>query len=262
MISRKTCLSLVQYVALQARASAGLLCEKHGLPYSDLISIPEANESHFIRTLSDSVAQAEQNQICALLDEVLRTKNEIRSRISPKTRHDERFMDLERCLFLDGFVIVNDKLVPQDPTITDTPPVEDDLTQALHSSGLPGADFVLQKLQDSTDQFRRTPPTLNASLNDARIALQSLAKSIAVTLLAKPPENYDDTKWGSVLQYLRNCRFVTDVEEKGLAGVFGFVSPGSHVPLGLSEMEMTRLGRSFVTGMCWFLIKRYIHYHA
>ena len=32
---------------------------------------------------------------------------------------------------------------------------------------------------------------------------------------------------------------------------------GSHCPLGLSEEEFTRLGRTFIVGMCWFLVKRY-----
>ena len=45
--------------------------------------------------------------------------------------------------------------------------------------------------------------------------------------------------------------------ERGLVGVFGFVSPGSHRPLGFSEAEFARLGRGFVAGMCWFLVKRF-----
>jgi hypothetical protein len=69
--------------------------------------------------------------------------------------------------------------------------------------------------------------------------------------------NFEEKKWGSVLAYLRGSDFITEDEEKGLAGVFGFVSPGSHRSLGLSEMEMARLGRSFVLGMCWFLVRRF-----
>jgi len=49
----------------------------------------------------------------------------------------------------------------------------------------------------------------------------------------------------------------TKEEERGLVGVFGFVSPGSHRPLGFSEAEFARLGRSFVAGMCWFLVKSF-----
>ena len=47
-------------------------------------------------------------------------------------------------------------------------------------------------------------------------------------------------------------------EEQGLAGVFTFDSPGAHTPVGLTELEMTRLGRSLAVSMCYFLIKRCI----
>jgi hypothetical protein len=52
-------------------------------------------------------------------------------------------------------------------------------------------------------------------------------------------------------------KFITNEEEKGLVGVYGFVSPGSHRPLGIPEEQMTRLGRSLALGMCWFLVKSY-----
>lgn len=55
--------------------------------------------------------------------------------------------------------------------------------------------------------------------------------------------------------HLRTSGLITEGEEKGLAGVFTFVSPGAHSPVGLSETEMVRLGRSLVVGMCYFLIK-------
>ena len=259
MISRRTSLSLVQYLALQESISVGLLFEKHGMPYSDGVSRPGAHGLNFVAVLCDSITEATQESVHAILEEVLRTKDDLRSRITPKSRHDQRFDDLERCLFLDGFVVAGNKLVPQDPTIIEAPSAEDDLTQVLQRCDLQDADAVLRQFQKSTDAFRDTPPNFNACLNDARVALQTLATSIAVTRLAKYPSNFDKTKWGAVLGYLRTSGFITDGEEKGFAGVFGFVSPGSHVPLGLSEMEMARLGRNFVAGMCWFMIKRFVH---
>src|SRR5438067_1223419 len=128
MISRRTSLSLVQYLALQERVLVGLLFEKYGLAYSEQISCTEAYGLDFTRVLSDSMAEARQDKIHAILDEILRTKGDLRSRVTPKYRHDERFDDLERCLFLDGFMIAGNQLVPQDPTITEASPVEDDLT--------------------------------------------------------------------------------------------------------------------------------------
>ncbi len=101
------------------------------------------------------------------------------------------------------------------------------------------------------------PPDYNACLTHARVALQTLATSIAKKRQAAYGKTFDETKWGEVISYLRTSGLITDPEEKGLAGVFGFVSPGAHVPIGLTEEEMVRLGRSLVLGMCYFLVKRH-----
>jgi hypothetical protein len=51
--------------------------------------------------------------------------------------------------------------------------------------------------------------------------------------------------------------FLSPKEETGIAGVYAFVSPGAHVPVGLSEEEVVRLGRTMIAAMCYFLVKRY-----
>ena len=71
------------------------------------------------------------------------------------------------------------------------------------------------------------------------------------------PGTYDESKWGQVLAYLRTSGLITAEEEKGLSGVFGFVSPGAHEPFGPDDIEMARLGRSLVIGMIYFLVKRF-----
>ena len=253
MISRRTSLSLVQYLGLHEAQIIKIVLEKHGVAYS------EAEYPQFALTaIVDAVNTASQAQLHSLLSEIVQTANDLRSRITPRYRHDERFGDLERCLMLDGYLIHRGEMVPQDPAIIEAPPVEDDLTRALHNCSLPDASDIVKKLNDSTESFRRTEPNFNASLTDARIALQTLATSIAKTRLTNHPGTFDEKSWGAVLAYLRNSGFVTEDQEKGLAGVFRFVSPGAHLPLGLSEMEMARLGRSFVFGMCWFLVKQFM----
>jgi hypothetical protein len=72
------------------------------------------------------------------------------------------------------------------------------------------------------------------------------------------PATYNPAKWGEVLAFLRSSGEVTIEEEKGLAGVFGFLSPGAHRPVGIPEDQMTRLGRSFALNMCWFLLKNHV----
>lgn len=257
IFTRRTSRSLVQYLGLHTQGFVALLFDKHGISY-DLMLHQRVAESYCFHLLSDAIDQATQAQLVALVDEVVCTKRHLGTRIDPSYVHDERFADLERCLLLDGYAIKDDQLVPQDPTIIDTQPVEDDLSRALAHCTLQEASAVAGKLKDSTDAFRRSPPDLNASLNSARVALQMLATAIAKAKQPTRPGKFEENKWGSVLAYLRLSQFITEQEEKGLAGVFGFVSPGSHVAIGPSDLEMARIGRSFVCGMCWFLVKRFM----
>lgn len=60
-----------------------------------------------------------------------------------------------------------------------------------------------------------------------------------------------------MLNFLRLNGFLEPEEEQGLAGVYRFLSPGSHRPLGLSQAEMSRLGRAIAMSMCWFVAKRH-----
>ncbi|MFH0086149.1 hypothetical protein ACG3RS_12535 [Pseudomonas aeruginosa] len=95
---------------------------------------------------------------------------------------------------------------------------------------------------------------------NARVALETLAGDVAVHVASQhqTPATYNPSKWGEVLAFLRSCGEITVEEEKGLAGVFGFLSPGAHRPVGVPEDQMTRLGRSFALNMCWFLLKNHL----
>jgi hypothetical protein len=87
--------------------------------------------------------------------------------------------------------------------------------------------------------------------------LETLAIDLAAEVAARNPAGpaYDTIKWGSVISFLRLQGVLTTEVEKGLAGVYGFVSPGAHRLLGLTEEEMARLGRSIALAMSWFLVK-------
>ena len=197
------------------------------------------------------------DQLSSLLSEVIRTKGDLRNQVTPRYRYDERWDDLVLCLLLDGYKVEGDQLVTVDPTIEDAGALSDDLTQSIIECGLPEADEIIRVLDNSTVAFRAVPPDVNACLTGARIALQTVATSVAGERQRFHPGNYDASKWGQVLGYLRKSELITTQEEKGLAGVFGFVSPGAHEPFGPDDMEMARLGRSLAIGMTCFLIKRF-----
>ena len=59
------------------------------------------------------------------------------------------------------------------------------------------------------------------------------------------------------MAHLRKQDFFSVEEERGLVGVYAFLSPGAHRPIGLTEEEACRLGRSMALSMCWYLVRRY-----
>ncbi|MDP1771262.1 MAG: hypothetical protein Q8L15_03190 [Methylobacter sp.] len=252
MIGIRTRYSLVQYLGLQSTDSIELLIEKHGITADFGDRYVSA-----ITVLKDCLLSESDGNILSLVEEIARTSSSFRGSAPRKGIYDERFDDLYRCLQLDGYEIENKKLIQLDPSISDARPLDDDLLEELKNSGLDEDGAIENKINASSESFRSSPANYNACLNDIRVALETLAKAIAATRQSSGSPPYDLTKWGSVLGFLRNVGFITLEEERGLAGVYGFVSPGSHRPMGLSEEQTARLGRSLALGMCWFLIKSY-----
>lgn len=254
MIGQRTRYSLAQFLELQEPMISIVLLGKYGV--QDL-SLPHGQLLYgLLNTLRDLDART----LMLALAEVVATTGDLRARVNPKYRFDERLHDLTQCLLLDGYIIKSKMLVQTDPSITDAAPLEDDLIYALQKSGAPRAQEIIAKINDSAGAFRSTPPDYNASLVNARVALETLAGDVAAHNASQQPTppTYNPSKWGEVLVFLRSSGEITVEEEKGLAGVFGFLSPGAHRPMGIPEDQMTRLGRSFALNMCWFLLKNHL----
>jgi len=159
MISNRTKLSLCQYLDMHALEFLELLFPKHGLTTGYPMS---GGKLYWIQDLLNS---ATPEQIHSLLDEILRTQGDLRSRISPKYKHDERWDDLIRCLTLDGYKVKGKSLTAVDPTVEGAVSFEDDLSKELARSGLADSDKILQMLEKSASAFRATPPNHNDCLN-------------------------------------------------------------------------------------------------
>lgn len=253
MIGSRSCASLAQLLELLGIAHCVVLLEKHG---TEVLH----GAGSLLLALRNSLSATDHQQLLSLLEEVARTENDLKSQVTPKYRFTQRWEDLAHCLLLDGYLLEHNQLLPLDPSINDSAPMDDDLIAGLKTSGAPRADEIIRKINDSGEAFRAQPPNYNASLNDARVALETLAVDIAqgrhvsgrYAAVAAP----DFSKWGSVIAYLRQVGLITSEEERGLTGVFGFLSPGSHRPMGVSDEQLTRLGRSFAMNMSWFLLKR------
>ncbi len=68
-------------------------------------------------------------------------------------------------------------------------PIDDDLINALHSSELEQSADIIVALEHSADDFRKIPPDLNSCLANARVALETLCRSIASRSTGK---DYED----------------------------------------------------------------------
>lgn len=251
MIGSRTRHSLAQLLELQEPFVSIVLFSKYGVQHLSL------SPGQLLCGLLNIVRSLDDHTLMLVLAEVVATQGDLRSRVNPKYRFDERLHDLAQCLLLDGYAVQSAKLVQIDPSIEDAAPLEDDLIIALQNSGAPRAAEIVAKIADSAQAFRATPPDYNAALVNARIALETLAADVAADVVSAmtPAPGYNPAKWGEVLTFLRCSGEVTLEEERGLAGVFGFLSPGAHRPVGIPEDQMTRLGRSFALNMCWFLLK-------
>ncbi len=252
MIGHRTRYSLAQLLEQQDPPLVAVLFGKHGARVS-------LHHGQMLYDILNIVRGLGDRPVLDVLAEVVATAGDLRSRINPKYRFDERMHDLTQCLALDGYTIEDKRLIQTDPSIADVPPIDDDLIQALQNCGAARKADIVQKINDSAQAFRTSPPDYNASLVNARVALETLASDIALDIASPGQPSFDPTKWGDVLRYLRESGEISVEEEHGLAGVFRFLSPGAHRPVGIPEVQMARLGRSFALNMCWFLLQNHLH---
>ena len=258
-LGRRSRLSLCQFLTLFGRDELVLLLGKYGFP-TDELEYEWAGAS-IAGALRDVIVPASASQLDGLVQELARTRDSMRTGISPRYRFDERWTDLRLCLELDGYAWERDefgierhRFVPIEPNIEGVATVEDALTGELRRSGLPDVERIVQVLDGSASAFRSSD--FNGCLNNARVALQTLATSIARERLREHAGSFDERKWGQVIAYLRTSGFITEQQEQGLAGVFGLISPGSHTPIGFDEEEFARLGRGLAVSVIYFLAKR------
>ncbi len=256
MIGKRTRYSLAQLLEQQPTLNVVTLISKHDGHINLGLGTEMFDILNAVRNLQD-------HQVISVLAELVATEGNLRHHVTPKYRFDERMHDLVQCLALDGYQVDKKWLLQTDPSIADASLIDDDLVEALRSSGARSSESITQKIDDSAQAFRSNSPDYNASLVNARVALETLAGDIAHDLAGSAkvtPLPFDRAKWGSIISYLRTSCAISAEEEKGLASVYFFLSTGAHRPMaiGISEAQMTRLGRSFALNMCWFLLQNYL----
>ena len=245
IVTKRTRLSLCQFLDLFEQDVVHILLEKHG------ITIWDYSQTE----ISEVLSEANHSSIESLIDEVVRTNGDLRNRVSPHYRFDERWKDFEKCLLLDGFKVEEKTILRLEPVIESTEPVEDDLTNELNNAYLDSTHDVIRHIKLSAESFRKSSPDYNACLSHSRIALESIVRSIAKD---RGLEINESTKaWGKSLSYLKNTEFITNKEEGAIASTYTFISDGAHVPVGFTEEEFVRFGRNLAMSVCYFIIKKF-----
>ena len=98
----------------------------------------------FFMPLLNTLRRLDECPLILVLAEVVATKRDLRARVNPKYRFDERMHDLTQCLLLDGYIVEDTKLVQVDPSIADADAasLEDDLIVARQNSRAPRAHAI------------------------------------------------------------------------------------------------------------------------
>lgn len=245
IVTKRTKLSLCQFLDLFEQDVVHVLLEKHGM----------TTWGYSQTEIGEVLSEADKSSVESFIDEVVSTNGDLRNRVSPRYRFDERWKDFEKCLLLDGFKIEEKTILRLEPVIESTHPVEDDLTNELNNSNLDSSNDVIRSIKLSAESFRKSSPDYNACLSHSRIALETMIRSIAEHKGLQI--NEPNKAWGKSLSHLKSTEFITNKEEGAIASTYTFISDGSHVPVGFTEEEFVRFGRNLAMSVCYFIIKKF-----
>ena len=215
-LSNRTKISLVQLLDVFEKVEVKILFIKYSI-------------SSNCRNTEDIKHAVLSNNLQELIKELILAKQTFRNKITPKYTFEERWNDFEKCLFLDGYKIQNNAIILIEPTIDGVVTFEDELTSELISSTFSKKEEVKNLINESAEAFKNSD--FNQCLSKARISLETIVRTIAIDKY-----NFNDS-WGNALSKLKTESFITQKEEELMAKLYGFISDGSHIPLGFTEEE-------------------------
>jgi hypothetical protein len=202
--------------------------------------------------------EAPADQMAGLLVELLSNSTAIREDAPTKYVYDARLADLRGHLRADGFEVLEDALVRLVPAAEPVAQIRDELDATLPSSDLDGDGAVRQLLRDSHLSCSRTPPDFNAGTTQARIALETLVRRSAAMVAARRGKPAPADTWGAALFFLRSEAVIEQPEEEALAKVYTLISPGAHVPKGLTTEQWALLARTFAVSGAYFVVRQHL----
>jgi hypothetical protein len=206
----------------------------------------------------EALEAAAPEQVGELVSELARESSAIRVGASPKYAFDGRFREVERWLLHDGWKVENNQIVRIGPGAEEATGVRDALLTSLDSSGVDSDEGIRSSIRKAAEAFVKDPPDYNGSVTNVRVALETTVRRCAQVRASSGGAPYPDDSWGKALQYLKTAGVLSQSEEELFARTYTFISPGAHIPTGMSDEEWARLARTFGLSTCFFVLKQHL----
>jgi hypothetical protein len=211
-----------------------------------------------VPSILSEIASAPQDAARAMLSEILANNKVLYGAAPVKNVFASAVEDLSRWALHDGWIVENGTLVRVTPVAEETTGIRDLFLEDIQASGLDKDNAIKNAVEDSSKNFIAVPPDFNGSATKVRIALETVARRAATAIAKKKGGAYANDSWGKALQFLRTAEVIEPQEEEILARVYTFISPGAHVPKGVTAEEWARLARTFGLSSAYFLLRKYL----
>ena len=249
MLTNKTAAGLVQLLQALSQDDVRLLLFKH---------LDIDLNAYRIDTLLRIVTSSCPEGLAGLIVEVAGGSTEVRANAPRKYVFDKRHEHFCGLLRSDGFEVLEDSLGRLLPTAEPLVRIRDHLEEVLANSGLDNDGEIRRLLGEAYASMSVAVPDFNGATTKARIVLETVARRSAKTVAAARSRPPSQDTWGAALEFLRYEEVITKAEEEALAKVYTLISPGSHVPRGLTAEQWALLARSFAVSGAYFLLHRHL----
>jgi hypothetical protein len=245
IFSHQTRGAIAQVLSVISTAGAETFLYKH-LGVSEVFS--------FFRMLASATPEA----LKTMLNELL-TNNKVLYAAAPvKHVFNSALDDLARWALHDGWIVENGTLVRVTPAAEEATAIRDKFLHDIAHSGLDMDGAIKTAVEKSSKDFVSQPPDFNGSTTKVRIALETVARRAATAIAKKKGGVHPEDSWEKALPFLRSSGVIEPQEEEILARVYTFISPGAHIPRGVTAEEWARLARTFGLSSAYFLLRKYV----
>jgi hypothetical protein len=248
MLSRQALVAIAQVLESIQWQGREMLLFKH------LGQSVEGNRS--LEDLFREVRDSPEPAVHGLVVELVENADSVSKRATTRYVYHESLRDLVRWLKHDGLAVSNGRLSEIAPAADETTELREYMLDSLSASGVDSDGAIARCLKQSSASFNADPANFNDAATQVRIALETLVRRAASTLAARRSVQYPDDSWGKALELLRRLDLLNTNEEKALASIYTLLSPGAHLPTGISDEQWARLARTWGLSAMYFVLRR------